>query len=124
VDLIFSSQSQRILEAGRREHRLRAMIAHLAARLPPELRRDSQIAAVLAEARAHAPTVLYLSYRAGADEAGPEKVFDFSRATLTERWEAGACDMQAALRILGTVPVDVSSDGLAVYHIQGQASAA
>jgi NTE family protein len=44
--------------------------------------------------------VLYLSYRAGLDEAGPAKVFDFSRATFADRWQKGEREMQAALRTL------------------------
>jgi NTE family protein len=42
--------------------------------------------------------VVHLSYRAPGHEAGPEKPFDFSRATLGERWKAGYGDMVRALR--------------------------
>ena len=42
----------------------------------------------------------YLSYRAGLDEAGPAKVFDFSRATLADRWRAGEDAMRAVLQTL------------------------
>lgn len=42
-----------------------------------------------------------LSYRAGADEPGPEKSFNFSRAALTRRWRAGRLDMEAALSLDG-----------------------
>jgi NTE family protein len=121
-DLIFGNQFQRILEGCQREHRLRAMIARLAQRLPPELCEDPQIAPVLAEGRAHAPTVLCLRYRAGADEAGPEKMFDFSPATLADRWQAGALDMQRALRLLETSPTDAPFDELTVHHVRRQAS--
>ncbi|MCP9626341.1 patatin-like phospholipase family protein [Rhodopseudomonas palustris] len=38
-----------------------------------------------------------LSYRAGADEPGPEKSFNFSRAALSRRWRTGRLDMEAAL---------------------------
>ncbi|RJF74051.1 patatin-like phospholipase family protein [Rhodopseudomonas palustris] len=38
-----------------------------------------------------------LSYRAGSDEPGPEKSFNFSRPALTRRWCAGRMDMEAAL---------------------------
>jgi len=45
--------------------------------------------------------VLYLSYRPSDEEAGPEKTFDLSRATLSGRWAAGAADMDAALERIG-----------------------
>jgi NTE family protein len=72
----------------------------IATRLPPELREDPGIASIIAEGRAHPATVLYLSYRAALDEAGPAKVFDFSRATFAERWQKGEREMQEALRTL------------------------
>jgi NTE family protein len=42
--------------------------------------------------------VMYLSYRASADEADAEKMFDISAATVKERWAAGIQDMAEALR--------------------------
>jgi NTE family protein len=44
-------------------------------------------------------TLVHLSYRAPAHEAGPEKPFDFSRANLADRWQAGALDMAEAIRV-------------------------
>jgi len=43
------------------------------------------------------PIIFYLSYRPCANEAGPEKQYDFSERTLRARWRAGAFDMDAAL---------------------------
>ena len=37
-----------------------------------------------------------LSYRPGAEEAGPEKTFDFSTSAIAQRWRAGFLDMQQA----------------------------
>ena len=52
---------------------------------------------------AHAgPPVLYLSYRALPEEAGPEKAFDLSRPTAEDRWQVGCLDMREALRRLKT----------------------
>ncbi len=44
--------------------------------------------------------VCYLSYRAPRHEAGPERLYDFSRRSLAERWQAGRLDMIEALRLL------------------------
>jgi NTE family protein len=43
------------------------------------------------------PTILYLSYRPVAGEAGPEMTFDFSQASAADRWKAGRLDMEDAL---------------------------
>ena len=42
--------------------------------------------------------VYLLSYRPGAEEAGPEKSFDFSSTAVAQRWRAGFLDMQRADR--------------------------
>ena len=41
--------------------------------------------------------VVYLSYRPVDEEAGPEKTFDLSRATISAARAVGAADMGAAL---------------------------
>lgn len=116
ADLMFSSQPHYALKAGAREARLRAAIARLGERLSPEVAADPDIAPILAEGSARAATLLYLSYRAPAEEAGPEKQFDLSRATLADRWEAGSLDMAKALRVLSSLPA--ATPGLAVHHIR------
>ncbi len=115
ADLAFGNQSRRLLEGQDREHRLRAIIGRLGARLPPALRDDSDITAMLAEGRSHQATVHYLSYRAELDEAGLGKVFDFSRATLADRWRAGEEAMRAALQSLETTDHDQKA-GLSVQE--------
>jgi NTE family protein len=42
--------------------------------------------------------IVYLSYRPSEHEAGPEKTFDLSRATMSDRWKAGMLDMEHALQ--------------------------
>ncbi len=102
-DLAFGNQSRRLREGQEREQRLRAVIGHLGGMLPPELRDRPDIAAMLAEGRLRPMEMRYLSYRAGLDEAGPGKVFDFSRATLADRWRAGEEAMRAVLQTLEPV---------------------
>lgn len=41
--------------------------------------------------------VVELSYRARLDEGGADKMFNFSRSALTERWAAGERDMAGAI---------------------------
>ena len=104
VDLAFGNQTRRLLEGRGREHRLRALAGRLAERLPPELRGDPEVASILeeAEAGARSATVVCVTRQAMPDEAHPGGAFDFSPATLAERWEAGARGMREGLSRLGT----------------------
>jgi NTE family protein len=125
LDLMFSGQSGLILEGRAREHRLRGVIGRLAARLPPELRRDPEVAAMLAEASGtRAATVLRLAYRAPAGEAGIQKTFDFARDALAGRWAAGTRDMRAALRTVAALPrgAEGSRTGLTVHEVAADAA--
>lgn len=47
--------------------------------------------------RAEASPVLYFSYRPSGQQAGPEKTFDLSPASISDRWKAGNLDMDYAL---------------------------
>lgn len=96
-DLAFGNQTRRILEGRQREYHLRGLIGQLGAYLPAEVRGDARIAAILAEGRTDRATVSLIAYRAGLDEAGLFKVFDFSRATLADRWRAGEAAMRDAV---------------------------
>jgi NTE family protein len=51
-------------------------------------------------ARRHA-RVVPVRYRAGPTEPGPHRLFDFSKAALSERWAAGAADMSEAIASVG-----------------------
>ncbi len=102
TDLAFGNQSRRILQGQETEQRLRAMIGELAAHLPTELREDPGLSSILAEGTVHRTKLLFLSFRAKLDETGPGKMLDFSRATLADRWQAGAIEMRASLRSLET----------------------
>ena len=96
-DLAFGNQSRRLLEGHDREAHLRVLIGQLGELLPQEVRDRPDVAAMLSEGRTHPTDVTYLSYRAGLDEAGLGKVFDFSTATIRDRWQAGKARMQRSL---------------------------
>lgn len=105
-DLAFGNQTRRILEGLQRERDLRGLLGQLAARLPDAIRDDPVIAAIMAESRTNRTTVAMLGYRAGLDEAGMLKPFDFSRATLTDRWRAGDAAMRRAVLAVKETPED------------------
>lgn len=113
ADLAFSNQTRRILEGRQREYHLRGLIGQLAARLPVELREDADVAAILAEGRTERVTIATVAYRAGLDEAGLFKMFDFSLATLSDRWGAGEAAMRDAVAAVSSMPGS-STSALAV----------
>ncbi len=96
-DLAFGNQTARLLEAQAREGRLRQVIARLGARLTQDQRAEPDIAAAVAEGRGGPADIVVIAYRAGLDEAGLGKPFDFSRATIADRWQAGQDQMSTAL---------------------------
>ncbi len=116
-DLVFGNQTHAQIEAQRQLHALRAKIVGLQALLPPELRQDPKIAAVLAEAAQPPAAVLYMGQRAGLDEAGPGKIFDYSEATLKDRWERGAQHMRKALATLDSIGKEALPPGLSVHEV-------
>lgn len=120
-DLAFGNQTRRLIEAGAREFRLRAAIEELAERLPPGLREEQAVGALLREAGAgRRLTLLVLGYRAAEDEAGIGKGFDFSPATLADRWAAGAAALREGLRRVGAGEGGRSpAPGLVLHEVEG-----
>ncbi|MBV9653542.1 MAG: DUF3734 domain-containing protein [Acetobacteraceae bacterium] len=115
-DLAFANQTRSILEGRKREYRMRELIHRLRERLPEDAQRDPEIASILAEAR-DGPQVAYLRYRTSPEEPGLFKVFDFSRATLGDRWRAGADDMTCALRAMQAPQDEPAQTGMSVREI-------
>jgi NTE family protein len=98
-DLLFGNQTFQRLKAFGRERELREQIDRLLT-LMSEKQRTQAMSSMPLLRRGRATSILYLSYRAPPEEAGPEKSFDLSPATLMSRWEAGALDMEEALAVL------------------------
>jgi len=73
-DLIFASSSRRAIQALQREYALHERIAPHGASV----------------------TLLHLAYQSGSDERAT-KAFDYSPASLRDRWAAGGRDMEHAL---------------------------
>jgi len=116
-DLAFANQTRRMVEACAREFRLRALARGLAERLPAELREVAE-AGPLPGAREL--TLVVLGYRAALDEAGIGKGFDFSTATVEERWNAGAAALREAQRRLAEgLPGHSPAPGLVLHEVEG-----
>jgi NTE family protein len=90
---------------------LKWLIAKLAERLPEPERSEAQLTSWLAEAQGSGPaTVATLGYRAGLREAGIGAPFDFTRATIDDRWKAGAEGMRLAIGKLRREPASQAGD--------------
>lgn len=100
-DLALGNQSRRLLEGQEQTDHLRQLIGRLGSMLPAEITKHPEVAAILAEGRAEPMAVTYISYRAGLDEAGLGKIFDFSTATIQDRWEAGKSRAHRAVAAAG-----------------------
>jgi NTE family protein len=94
-DLLFGNQTRIRLDAWRREL---------------ELSRALESASGAAEqGRSRVRAIVHLSYRPPPHEAGPEKMFDLSRATVSERWRAGCLDAEEAMREVAAMDLDSSA---------------
>jgi NTE family protein len=109
-----------VLKRLEREHRLRSDLNRIARKLPPEAAHHPEIASLLEKAKSSGLLVLHLGYRAPAHEAGPEKAFDFSRASLEHRWNAGAADMAEAIRV--ATDARPYNNGLSIHTISSRQS--
>ena len=117
-DLAFGNQTRQALENRVREYRMRALVGRLAAELPPEREREAELASLLAHAEA---TMVLLNYHAAPDEAGAGKIFDFSRATLADRWVAGERGMEEALdRLARPEAAQVLAPGLLLHQVEAR----
>jgi NTE family protein len=114
-DLLLSAPTHRVLDALSREDALRRLLATAAQQIPAKKRGDARLAPVLEGGRSGSTRVLHLSYRPGPGEAGPEKQFDFSRASLFDRRDAGAEDMIRALELLRR---DEASGGFVLFRVR------
>ncbi len=103
MELLLSTQSWRALQNLRQCHELRRQLRLLGNQIPEQQRGDPTLASALAEGSntERATTLLLLSH-AGVPHDTEMRAFDFSRPTLTERWEAGRSDMRHALEVLGS----------------------
>ena len=117
-DFLMAAPTHRALQALGREDALRRLLAAAADAIPSGAQDQPARAAALDAARRGSTTVLHLSYRSEPGEAGPEKQFDFSRASLSSRRKAGAADMVKALRLLDDEQSGDRRAGFAVHRVR------
>lgn len=120
MDLMFGNQTRARLDAAVQQGAIRAALAALAGRLPEDDPALAPLLAALPPGAADgvcATAVLLLGYRGELDEAGPAKGFDYTAATLSDRWEKGAAHGRAALRALAALPGGRWPPGVTVHEV-------
>jgi len=116
-DLLFGNQTSQRLDLLPRERELRARLSRALHQLPDIARDSLPVARLMQDLPRRKEMVLYLSYRAPPEEAGPEKPFDFSANSVARRWQAGGLDMREALRRVADAEHD-DELGLSICNIR------
>jgi NTE family protein len=113
-DIAFSTQALRAIASHGREHQLRHMIAAVAAQVPANLGARGRAAKLAEAARHNALEVVLVAYRPRPEELA-RKTFEFSRASVLERWEAGRANMERAIDKLEAPDPTTRGEGFTFY---------
>jgi NTE family protein len=95
-DIRYSSRTRLNTDMMCRQHRLRAAIKRLAAKLPAELRDDPDWRALEERGREASTTIVHLIHRRAVYESA-SKDYEFSRATMERTWADGRRDVETTL---------------------------
>ena len=95
-DIRYSSRTRATTNALRDKHDVRHAINELHKLLPPEIANTEQARRLYEHGCVTEMDIVTLVYRPAGPQGG-SKDFDFSRATMAARWQAGASDARATL---------------------------
>ncbi len=95
-DIRYSSRTRIVTEALRERHNVRHAINELYELLPPELAATPQAKRLYAHGCVTEMDIALLSYRPNQPQ-GSSKDFEYSRATMEARWQAGLTDARTTL---------------------------
>lgn len=95
-DIVFSSRTRLNTDVLAGSVNVQQAVADLISRLPPRLHDHPAIAALQAQLTCEPIDIIHLIYRDKAYELD-SKDYEFSRATMSEHWEAGMRDVHHAL---------------------------
>jgi len=115
------SRSGQQIAAYRRAHDLRRIVGFLGERLPPELRRDSDVRRCLAQGSMATMNLVHLVHEGGGPTELAGKLADFSGGGLAERWRAGERDMAASLARSAWLAPPSRRVGVVVHELRGSA---
>ncbi len=96
-EIQFSSRTRANTDQFKRLQRMRAALADLLEKLPPELRQSPEAATLAEAASREVFQIVHLIYRSRAYE-GQSKDYEFSRVSMQEHWRSGYLDAVRTLR--------------------------
>lgn len=115
-DIRFSSRTRLNTDNAVEIHRAKAAVRALIAKLPPELRKDADVAYLEEVSQENATSVVQLIYRSKAYERN-SKDYEFSRATMLEHWASGRNDVRRSLRHRDWLACMPRDSGVAVFDL-------
>ena len=95
-DIRFASRTRLNTDRVAQQQRISAAARRLAAKLPPGMSNDPDMAELLATGSPKALTILHLIHRSKRYET-QSKDYEFSLQTMLEHWAAGQADVQTSL---------------------------
>jgi hypothetical protein len=104
------------MEALEAEYRLRATAKALLEEVPAVVRTGLDLRPALTEPGQGSVKLLHVAYSADQRETAA-KMFDYSEASIRERWAAGYRDMLHGLDAFEAEPEPGGGSGLAVYRV-------
>jgi len=115
-DIRFSSRTRAATDQFRAHQRLRRAVAHLAKKMPEELRSSEDWALLAACGDEKVYNIIELIYHARSYE-GIAKDFEFSHYTMQEHWRSGYDDVQRTLRYPEVLQRPTSEDGVLTFDV-------
>ena len=103
-------------EEFRERQRARRALARLLEHAPESLRRDPDFQLLKRDAQATSVSLVRLRYRTKDHETG-SKIFEFSRRTMEERWQAGYEDTLAALSEPGVLELPDEKEAARLFDV-------
>jgi NTE family protein len=116
TDIRYASRTRVNTEAFQRRHDVRHAINELEKLLPPEIRATEQAKRLHAHGCVTEMDIVQLIYRPYAPQ-GAGKDYEFSRGTMTARWEQGRSDATTTLQAAPWLAPNVAEVGVRVFDV-------
>src|SRR5215467_845864 len=113
-EIQYSSRSRANTNQFKRIHQIRAAVAGLIGKLPPELRDSDEVKALDGVGNHNVYNIVHLIYHAKNYE-GHSKDYEFSRLSMQDHWRAGYHDAVRTLRHPEVLERPRSGDGIFVF---------
>jgi NTE family protein len=115
-DIIYSSRTRFNTDQAAELQRTKQAMLNLIAKLPARLRNDPDVKFLAASNRTAHVDIVHLIYRQSRFEL-ESKDYEFSRAAVTEHWEAGRQDMLRTIEHPEWLVRSDLEEGVAVYDL-------